>query len=107
MSLDTARRSACATFLVALVLVLPLSAQWLHYPTPGTPRTKDGKPNLSAPAPRSRDGKPDLTGIWQATTGKYLDNLAADGIEVPIQPWADALYKQRREQNSKGRPSER
>jgi DNA replication protein DnaC len=28
------------------------SAQWLNYPTPGAPRTKDGKPVLSAPAPR-------------------------------------------------------
>jgi hypothetical protein len=25
------------------------SAQWMNYPTPGTPRTKDGKPILSAP----------------------------------------------------------
>jgi hypothetical protein len=41
------------------------SAQWLNYPTPGTPRTKDGKPNLSAPAPRASNGKPDLSGVWQ------------------------------------------
>ena len=27
-------------------------AQWLNYPTPGTPRTKDGKANLSAKTPR-------------------------------------------------------
>src|SRR5689334_12404674 len=30
-----------------------------------TPRTKDGKPNLNAPAPRL-NGKPDLSGLWQA-----------------------------------------
>jgi hypothetical protein len=41
-------------------------AQWLNYPTPGTPRTRDGKPNLSAPAPRTAKGKPDLSGVWQA-----------------------------------------
>ena len=40
------------------------SAQWLNYRDPKTPRTKDGKPNLSAPAPRSQ-GKPDLAGVWQ------------------------------------------
>jgi len=40
------------------------SAQWLEYPTPGVPRTADGKPNLSAPAPRTADGKPDLSGMW-------------------------------------------
>ena len=46
------------------------SAQWLNYPTPGTPRTPDGKPNLAAPAPRAADGKPDLSGVWmhQATS---------------------------------------
>lgn len=40
-------------------------AQWLNHPTPGIPRTSDGKPNLSAPAPRAKDGKPDLSGLWQ------------------------------------------
>jgi hypothetical protein len=39
-------------------------AQWLNYPTPGMPRTRDGKPNLSAPAPRASNGKPDLSGTW-------------------------------------------
>jgi len=39
-------------------------AQWLDFPTPGIPRTADGKPNLSAPAPRTADGKPDLSGVW-------------------------------------------
>jgi hypothetical protein len=42
-----------------------LLAQWPSYPTPGVPRTPDGKPNLSAPAPKTPDGKPDLTGIWE------------------------------------------
>jgi len=39
-------------------------AQWLNFPTPGTPRTSDGKPNLTAPVPRAADGKPDLSGVW-------------------------------------------
>jgi hypothetical protein len=41
----------------------PLFAQWGRYPTPGVPRTPDGKPNLSAPAPKTADGKPDRVTI--------------------------------------------
>ena len=98
-------RLAAATAL--LVASVPLAAQWLHYPTPGMPRTPNGKPNLSAPAPKMPDGKPDLSGIWASADNKYLQNLAADGIEVPFQPWAEKLYKERSENLGKGRPSER
>jgi hypothetical protein len=98
-------RLAAATAL--LLASVPLAAQWLHYPTPGMPRTPEGKPNLSAPAPKMPDGKPDLSGIWASADNKYLQNLAADGIEVPFQPWAEKLYKERSENLGKGRPSER
>lgn len=40
------------------------SAQWLGQLPPGTPLTRDGKPNLTAKAPRGRDRKPDLSGTW-------------------------------------------
>lgn len=40
------------------------SAQWLDYPTPGVPRTPDGKTDMSAPAPRAADGRPDLSGMY-------------------------------------------
>jgi len=98
-------RLAAAT--VLLLASVPLAAQWLHYPTPGMPRTPGGKPNLSASAPKMPDGKPDLSGIWASADNKYLQNLAADGIEVPFQPWAEKLYKERSENLGKGRPSER
>ena len=54
--------------LIAILLAtstLPLAAQWLNYPEARTPRTKDGRPNLTAPAPRMK-GNPDLSGVWQA-----------------------------------------
>ena len=73
------------------------SAQWLNYPTAGIPRTKDGKPNLSAPAPRMADGKPDLSGVWMADGQTYFFDLAA-GLkpeDVPMLPWAKELQAKR------------
>jgi hypothetical protein len=53
----------------------PAWAQWIHYSASGTPRTKDGTPNLEAPAPRTRAGHPDLSGIWYgADASSTIDN---------------------------------
>ena len=86
--------------LLALVTFLATgaNAQWLNYPTPGTPRTRDGKPNLAAPAPRALDGKPDLSGVWMHETtsveevkrlfGSQYDadiTLAPPGMEIGTQ----------------------
>src|SRR5215469_199448 len=76
------------TILLVAVAALPLTAQWVHYPTPGIPRTPDGKPNLTAPAPKTADGKPDLSGVWASPGTKYFFDLAADGVEAPPPPWA-------------------
>ena len=80
---------------IVSVLSAPLPAQWLNHPTPGIPRTADGKPNLTAPAPRTPDGKPDLSGLWQRISPKYSRNVAADLKPGEVQPWADALYQHR------------
>ena len=92
---------------IFLVVAAPASGQWIHVTLPDTPRTADGKPNLSAPAPKTPDGKPDLSGIWRAAEGKYLQNITGDLREVPFQPWAAALYNERVAVLAKGRPTER
>ena len=72
----------CRLLMVLTVLAAGAEAQWLNYPTPGTPRTRDGKPNLTAPAPRAADGKPDLSGVWhvQATSLAEMKRLYGDRV---------------------------
>jgi hypothetical protein len=80
-------RTALVLVTVALCTAV-VQAQWVNYPTPGLPRTKDGKVNLAAPAPRARDGKPDLSGVWHVQpTGlaemKRLFGNDVDALDVP------------------------
>jgi hypothetical protein len=91
---------SCALVLFSTVLFSamagPAVAQWIDYPTPGIPRTADGKPNLSAPVPKMPDGKPDLSGMWrvkQATAGETDKAMQA----IKTQPWAEELSKKRKE----------
>jgi hypothetical protein len=105
-----------------------LSAQWPRFPTPGVPKTPDGKPNLTGPAPRTADGKPDFSGNWirgdgqlgpagggtlggpapsfsagpPVTTFRDVGANVKDGL--PLQPWAAELVKARRAANSKDNP---
>lgn len=106
--------------LTLLAATLPLTAQWLDYKDPRIPRTRDGKPNLTAPAPRL-NGKPDLSGLWQAErtpvsemtrvlgedtakvqvdltdVTKYMINVFWDvkPSDAPLRPEAAAVTKQR------------
>ena len=82
-----------------------LAAQWFKEPTRNLPRTADGKPDLSAPAPRTADGKPDLSGLWRIDAGAYGGNVVADLPPADVQPWADALYKERMENLGKDDPA--
>lgn len=81
---------------IFIFATLPLAGQWLHLPTPGVPRTPDGKPDLKAPAPKTAEGKPDLSGLWGKASDKYNNNVAADEPPGVVQAWAEALYQQRR-----------
>lgn len=85
----------------------PASAQWLNYPTAGIPRTADGKPNLSAPAPRTPAGQPDLSGVWRTPNLRLFFDITANGITVPYQPWARAVFDERQNNNQKDHPRAR
>jgi hypothetical protein len=92
----------------AVLLATAVSAQWMNYPTPGVPRTADGKPDLMAPAPRGADGKPDLSGLWEpASKGadpQFLDIAKNVQGGLPFQPWAAELVKARRADENKDDP---
>jgi hypothetical protein len=100
-------RALKSFFVLLCATLMPVSAQWLSYPTPGIPRLPDGKANLTAPAPKMPYGQPDLSGIWQGTDDKYFRDLDTDGVKAPMLPWAEKLYKERKENLQKGHPSER
>jgi hypothetical protein len=83
------RRTLCLTgglWTLFALLTAGVHAQWLNYPPPGTPLTRDGKPNLTAPAPRTVDGKPDLTGVWfhEITTAAEMKRLYGAIIDEAI-----------------------
>jgi hypothetical protein len=100
--------------LIALALVAAatttIGAQWEPYPWKNMPRTPDGKIDMNAPPRRTADGKIDLSGFWMPVESvKHLLNLAADlkPGEVPLRPWAEAVYKERIETNGKDHPGVR
>ena len=111
-----------AIALSTMLLSGRVGAQWLHHPASGTPRTPDGKADLSAPAPRTADGKPDLSGIWLPDPGPagtkgigevlrspYFVDITTDlsPEKVPFQPWAEAQYRRHRERNMMDDPTAR
>src|SRR5262249_53672598 len=90
------------TVIIWTALLMPLEAQWVDRPTPGIPRTANGKPNLTAAAPRTADGKPDLTGLWQwesldSAIGNVSLRKPGDLKPADIQPWVQTLLQQRAE----------
>lgn len=104
-----------------LLTALLLLAQWLDYPAKNIPRTKDGKPVLTAKAPRTPDGRPDLSGIWlpdntpgiKGTNGeplpKYFISVTFDmkDDETPLTPAGRAAIRHNDETNQKDDPTTR
>jgi hypothetical protein len=111
----------CAAVTTLLMFASPLSAQWMKDPASSIPRTRDGKPDLTARTPKAPDGKPDLSGVWladidpngtpvgveQMVFSQYFINIAADlkPEDVPFQPSARTLFQQRLRNDGKDAPA--
>lgn len=98
--------SAVATLLCAH----RADAQWPSYPWKNMPRTPDGRIDMKAPPRRMADGHVDLSGFWMpADNVRHLLDLASDmkPEEIPLQPWAKALYQQRIDTNGIDHPGVR
>src|SRR6266536_4596905 len=102
-------KETLAVAIVLAALAVSADAQWLDRQTPNIPRLPNGKANLAAPVPRKANGQPDLSGIWQVPGIRFLLNIAVDlkDVNVPFQPWAAAIYKERVENFGKDDPNNR
>jgi hypothetical protein len=58
----------------------------------------------SGPAPRLADGKPDLSGPWAPNALRINNNTSAVVPDIPLQPWAAEVFRQRRADISKDDP---
>jgi len=88
-----------------LAIVMTGAAQWINFPTPGAPRTANGKVDLSAPAPKAPDGKPDLSGVWESGN-QYFNDLSRDlkSGEMVMLPWAKNLQAEREKRDHRDDP---
>jgi len=115
MKFRKALMTLCASAVIA-------PAQWIHVATPGMPRTRRGRPDLTAAAPRARDGKPDLSGIWDADysvpripPGVLIESSQGpdfslqfwrkNAAPIPMTPWAQAIFQERDRNFGAARPS--
>ena len=81
-----------------------LLAQWATLQTPGIPALPTANRIFRRPRLAPRDGKPDFSGLYNRVSS-YDRNVIKDRNAGQIQPWADALSKQRMEHFGKDNPS--
>ena len=61
----------------------------------------------AGPVPRTADGHPDLSGNWQPNAIDKNVDMVGSGVDVPMLPATQALYKKHKESLSKDDPEAR
>jgi hypothetical protein len=84
------KNASAAVLGVIVACSVSLAAQWPKYPSAGVPRDAQGKVLMDAPTPRTPDGKPDLSGMWmRANSGPPAARGGGRGRQGDAPPAAD------------------
>jgi hypothetical protein len=87
--------TASGTVIVLLACSVPLSAQWTKFQDTSVPRDGKGGVRMDAPSPRTPDGKPDLSGNWlradreplpSELAGLFSERKGDAGADVVVEP---------------------
>ena len=97
--------------IVAILAAITLPSTLLiaagQAPAPPTARPPTAVWPPAGPTPRTPDGKPDLSGNWEPNAIRQNVDLIGSGVAVPLLPPAEAVYKRHKENLSREDPEAR
>src|SRR5262249_19119183 len=93
----------------SLTFAIAVAAAMLLISNTAAAQGRGGTPDWppAGPTPRTPDGHPDLSGNWQPNAIRENVDMVGSGVDVPLLPAAQALYKKRKESLSKDDPEAR
>ena len=102
----TTQRPVFTALAAAAMLSSTLAAFAQATPPPAATAARPDWPP-AGPTPRTADGKPDLSGNWQPNAIRQNVDLVGSGVEVPLLAAAQAVYQNHQQNMSKDDPEAR